>query len=351
MPASHEPPLACDDLPPTGGALGREPQDFRVEEVLGRDLSGSGEHLWIRIEKQRMTTQDAIRLVARAARLNPGDVGSAGMKDKYAITTQWLSLPLKKAPFEAWRIPAGIRVLEATRHDKKLRTGQLAGNRFRVRIHGVVADGLARARAIVERMSKHGLPNYFGAQRFGAGGQNLNRALEWLAESARGRSGRDRFHRKLYPSVIQSEVFNRYLSLRREQGLDKLLPGDVVRLDRTASSFTVEDPEREYPRFEARDLHLTGPMPGPKTKAAAGVPRELEELATQAAGIDDEVLGQLARHVDGTRRDLVIWPDASVEQVAEGVLELAFFLPAGSYATELVRQLTQEPFFRYSGPP
>jgi len=351
MRSSHEPPLGCGDLPKAGGVLGRDPEDFHVDEVLGRDLSGSGDHLWIRIQKTRMTSQDAIRLVARAARVNPGDVGSAGMKDKYAITTQWLSLPIRKAPFEAWRIPGGIRVLEATRHDRKLRTGQLAGNRFRVRILGVDADGLARARAIVERLSREGMPNYFGAQRFGAGGQNFERALGWLAESARGRDGRDRFHRKLYPSVIQSEVFNRYLSLRREHGLDKLLVGDVVRLDKTASSFVVEDPERERPRFDARDLFLTGPMPGPKTKLAAGVPRELEERALAEAGIDADTLAQLERHVDGTRRDLVIWPDPSVEEVAKGVLELGFFLPAGSYATELVRQLTHEPFFRYSGPP
>jgi tRNA pseudouridine13 synthase len=322
-----------------------------VDEVLGRDLSGSGEHLWIRIEKTRMTTQDAIRLVARAARVNPGDVGSAGMKDKYAITTQWLSLALKKTPFEAWRLPRGVRVLEATRHDRKLRTGQLAGNRFRVKIHGVAADGLARAQAIVERLSGEGLPNYFGAQRFGAGGRNFERALAWLSDSAQGKGGRDRFHKKLYPSVIQSEIFNRYLSLRREFGLRNLLVGDVVRLDRTASTFVVEDPERERPRFDARDLFLTGPMLGPKIKSASGVPAELEQRACNEAGVTEQILDQLARHVDGTRRDLVIWPEASVEQLAPGVLELAFFLPAGSYATELVRQLTHQPFFGYSGPP
>jgi tRNA pseudouridine13 synthase len=350
MRTSHEPPLARVDLPPAGGSLGREPEDFQVDEDLGRTLSGSGDHLWVRIRKTRMTTQDAIRLVARAARVNPGDVGSAGMKDKYAITTQWLSLPIKKAPFEAWRIPRGIEVLEATRHDRKLRTGQLAGNRFKVRIHGVDAEGLSRAKAIAERLTQEGLPNYFGAQRFGAGGLNLERAMAWLAESGRGR-GRDRFHRKLYPSVIQSEVFNRYLTLRREHGLDKLLEGDVVRLDGTGSSFRVEDVERERPRFDARDLFLTGPMPGPKIKAAAGVPLELEQRAMAEAGVSPEVMTALERHVDGTRRDLVIYPDPRVDEVAPGVLELAFFLPAGSYATELVRQLTHEPFFRYAGPP
>lgn len=351
MHASHEPPLARAELPPTGGALGREPEDFQVDEELGRTLSGSGDHLWVRIRKTRMTTQDAIRLVARAARVNPGDVGSAGMKDKYAITTQWLSLPIKKAPFEAWRIPRGIEVLEATRHDRKLRTGQLAGNRFQVRIHGVNSDGLARAEATVDRLRNEGLPNYFGAQRFGAGGLNFERALGWLRESGRGRGGRDRFHRKLYPSVIQSEVFNRYLTLRRELGLDRLLAGEIVRLAGTGSSFLVEDPERERPRFEARDLFLTAPMVGPKIKSTNGVPRELEERALAEAGVDAEVMAALERHVDGTRRDLVIYPDPSVREVTPGVLELAFFLPAGSYATELVRQLTHEPFFRYSGPP
>ncbi len=300
----------------------------------------------IRIRKRKLTTQDAIRIVATAIRAQPRDIGSAGMKDKFAITTQWLSLPLPREAFEAWRLPAEVEVLEATRHERKLRTGQLAGNRFRVRIHGADEGGLPRARAIAARLSGEGLPNYFGAQRFGSGAANIERALAWLGEDQRRRSKKDRFYRKLYPSVIQSEVFNRYLTLRREQGLSQLLAGDVVRLDKTASTFVVEDPDRERPRFEARDIHLTGPMPGPKIKQATGIPRELEERALVESGVDERVLSELFRHVDGTRRDLLAWPDPEVEEVATGVLEVAFFLRAGGYATELVRQLTHEPFFR-----
>lgn len=342
----HEPGFCTADLPGAGGAIGREPEHFRVEEVLDWPLTGTGEHLWVRVQKRLLNTQDAIEIIARAAGVRGRDIGSAGMKDKHAITSQWLSLPGNASAPETWQLPEGLVVLEATRHQKKLRTGQLAGNRFTIRLVSVPDGGAERASAIVAQIRERGLPNHFGAQRFGIGGANLGRAISWLESGARGDRKRGRFYTKLYPSVIQSEIFNRYLELRGAEGLGRLIAGEVVRLDGTGSVFVVEDPAREQPRLDQHDIHLTGPMPGPKMRRPSGHALELEERAAREAGIDAGLLEKLGRFVDGARRDLVVFPsDLSVSAPAPGELELSFFLPAGSYATELCRELTRTPFF------
>jgi tRNA pseudouridine13 synthase len=337
----HEPPPFAE-LPPAGGAIGPEPADFVVDEVPAYPLSGSGEHLWVRIEKTNMTTPEAIDALAKAAGVPARDVGSAGMKDKHAVTTQWLSLATAADPAEL-ALPGGLVVLEHSRHDNKLRTGQLRGNRFRIRLAGVPPDGIVRAHAIASALRARGLPNYFGAQRFGRGGENLARALDWVKQGAPMRGKRARFQAKLYASVVQSEVFNRYTTARSALGLDRLLEGEVVRLDGSGSLFVVEDPALEQPRLDARDLHLTGPLPGPKARAARGAALELEAKIASELGLDDAVLAALARHAPGTRRDLVVVPEGlELRELGDSALELAFFLPAGAYATELVRRFTGE---------
>jgi tRNA pseudouridine13 synthase len=217
----------------------------------------------------------------------------------------------------------------------------LRGNRFCIRLAELAPDGLHAAELIGQRLRELGLPNYFGAQRFGHNRDNLARALRWLRDgSPRGK--RARFYRKLYPSVIQSEVFNRTLTLRLDRGLIGLLEGDVVRLDGTGSVFVVEDPAREAERLQSGDIHLTGPMIGPKMKSPAGEPLALEQTASRELGLTDEDLTGLARVVDGTRRDLFVSPEPlSLERLDDGALRLDFTLPAGSYATQLVRELTR----------
>jgi tRNA pseudouridine13 synthase len=339
----HEPPPLSAELPPAGGELGPEPEDFVVDEEPAYPPSGRGEHLWLRIEKTRLTTADAIKHVARAAGVRERDVGSAGMKDKHAVTRQWLSITSEADP-ASFSLPPGVAVLEHSRHENKLRTGQQRGNQFRIRLVNVPDGGFERASAIADELRAHGLRNYFGGQRFGHGGENLPRALGWLEMGAPMRGKRARFYAKLYASVIQSEVFNRYLTARAELGLDRLIEGDVVRLDGSASVFAVEDPEREQPRLAARDIHLTGPLPGPKTRAAHGRALELENRILGELGLDEQRLSSLARHAPGARRDLVVVPEGLALGPLEGDrLEVEFFLPSGSYATELLRRLTGGP--------
>ncbi len=332
------------ELPTIEATIGPAPEDFVVDEVPLYPHSGSGEHLYVRIEKRSYTTPAMLRAVTRAAGVNERDVGYAGLKDKHAVTRQWLSLPSKGRPPDEWQLPEGISVVEHTRHSNKLRTGHLLGNRFRITLVTQDAGALEKATAIAERLRTLGLYNYFGGQRFGRRGDGLRQALVWLREGAK-LHGMPRFLSKLYPSVIQAEVFNRYFSARRALGLDQLILGEVVRLDNAGAMFAVEDVAREQPRLTSGDVHLTGPIFGPKARATSADAAALELTQIETLGLDAEAREKLAHLAPGTRRDLI----AKVENLelrwtAVGRLELEFSLPSGSYATELIRQFTRGPF-------
>ena len=341
----HQPPVAYPELPPIGGRIGPEPEDFQVDEVPLYAASGKGEHQYVHVRKRLLTTPELVRRLARAAGVHDRDVGYAGLKDKHAVTTQWLSLQTKTALAPGLELGPGAEILSVTRHDNKLRTGHLLSNRFSITLVGVHADAAQRASTIVERLRQDGLPNYFGAQRFGHGGRNLADGLRFLA---RGGRSRNRFEQKLLPSVVQSELFNRYLSARSGLGRTRLIAGEVVRLEGAGAMFRVEDVAQEQPRLDARDLHLTGPMLGPKMRPAAGEALALEQQLCGELGLDEATLGTLGRLAPGTRRDLFApLVDLSVEvatERGEPALRLAFTLPAGGYATEVIRQLTHAPF-------
>lgn len=347
--STASPPIHTESLPGTGGRIGPGLEDFQVDEVPLYAPCGEGEHLYVRIEKRGMTTRDAVRLLSTSSGAPMSEIGAAGMKDKHAVTRQWVSMPARRAkPVTDWNLPAGLSVIETARHKNKLRTGHLAGNRFTIRVVGVTENALSHALTIVDALTRGGLPNYFGAQRFGRDADNVESALEWLDSEIAGRRAPP-FRRKLFSSVLQSEVFNRYVTLRLKEGLSAPLAGEVVRLEGTGSHFIVEDPERELPRWVSRDIHPTGPMIGPKMKAARGQALELEELATQSLSLDASRRAALGRFADGARRDLLVWPSdlrVSAAPNAPDALELSFFLPSGSYATQLVRELTREPYVR-----
>jgi tRNA pseudouridine13 synthase len=349
-PEPHAPPVAYPDLPGLAGHVGPEPEDFQVDELPLYAASGKGEHQYVHVKKRLLTTPELVRRLARACGVQERDVGYAGLKDKHAVTAQWLSLATKTAISPALELGPGVEILAVTRHDNKLRTGHLLGNRFSITLLGVAADALERATAIAARLRDDGLPNYFGAQRFGHAGRNLGDALRFLA---RGGRSRNRFEQKLFPSVVQSELFNRYLSARLALGRQRLIAGEVVRLEGAGAMFRVEDVEREQPRLTARDLHLTGPMLGPKMRPAAADALALEQKLCAELGLDEAALGTLGRLAPGTRRDLFApLADLSIEAVSdrgEPALRLSFTLPAGGYATEVVRQLTHGPFLETSG--
>jgi tRNA pseudouridine13 synthase len=347
----HEPPIQTGDLPGTGGAIGAEPEAFVVDEVPLYPASGEGEHRYVLIKKRGRSTPDMVREIARASGVDERNIGYAGMKDKHAVTTQWLSLPVKTSDPETWRLPEGIWVQSVTRHNNKLRTGHLLANRFAIRLERCQAGAFEKAKAIQARVEASGLVNYFGAQRFGERSENLERALGWLREGASLRRV-GRFLAKLYPSVIQSELFNRYATQRIALGLDRLITGEIVRLEGAGAMFCVENPEAELGRLHASDIHLTGPIVGPRARQAAGQALELETAVQTELGLTERDLQALGRAAPGTRRDLLIRiEDLDVTEGEADSLLLTFTLPAGSYATQLIREFTRSAFLPDERPP
>jgi len=339
-----EPALMRDDLPAIAATIGPNHEDFVVDEVPLYAATGTGEHWYVRVEKRGLTTPAMIRAVTRAAGVDERDVGYAGLKDKQAVTRQWVSLPSKAKPPSEWQLPEGVSVVEHSRHANKLRTGHLRGNRFRITLVTDDSEALARATPMAEVLRQQGLFNYFGGQRFGRRGDGLRQALDWLRAGAK-LHGMPRFLTKLYPSVIQAEVFNRYFTARRKLGLDQLLKGEVVRLDNAGAMFTVEDAEREGPRLTSGDIHLTGPIFGPKARAASADALALEVSVIEELGLNPEAIEKLGRAAPGTRRDLIApIADLTLGWAGVGRLEVEFSLPSGSYATEVIRQFTHGTF-------
>lgn len=332
-PEPHVPAAWQPELPKLGGALGEAAEDFEVDELPLYEPSGAGAHWYLWVEKRGMNTRDVVLRLAAAAGVPDQEIGSAGLKDRHAITRQWISVPVQATEPSSWQLPAEVKILTVTKHTNKLRTGHLLGNRFKVRLVGCHADWQQRWPALQAALSQHGFYNYFGLQRFGAFGQNLGRAQFWIKRGAKGRG----FQPRLYASVLQSEAFNRYLSRRRELGFEAPLLGEVVRLEGTGKHFRIDDVND--PRWSARDVHPTGPMAGPKMLAASDAALELERRVIAELGLDDTPRA-FAKLAPGTRRDLLVFPqDLQLEADADAA-RLSFSLPSGSYATELISALT-----------
>ncbi len=334
----HTPPAWQADLPKLGGSIGDAADDFEVEEIPLYAASGEGSHRYLWVEKRELNTRDVVRLIADAGGVDESEIGSAGLKDRNAVTRQWISVPESASAPDQWRLPDGVRILEVTSHTNKLRTGHLLGNRFRLKLYGCEPDWAQRWSALSSALDRHGCFNYFGLQRFGIQGQNLGRARFWLRKGARGRG----FQPRLYASVLQSEAFNRYLTARREVGFEQPLLGEIVRLANTGKHFRVQDVEAERQRWETHDVLPTGPMAGPKMLQAESDAGALEQAQIAALGLDAPPRA-FVKLAPGTRRDLLLFPKQVTLEAQGEALLLSFELPSGSYATELVSALTGAP--------
>ena len=318
------------------GVIKATPEVFQVEEVLGYEPDGTGDHAWLRIRKRNTNTDWLARRLGELARVRPVAVGYAGLKDRNALTTQWFSVNLAEVAEPDWRRleSEDVSVLVVTRSRRKLRRGALRGNRFLIAVEGLEGDAHDMARRL-DRVAAGGVPNYFGPQRFGRDGGNVRPALELLLGKRRVR---DRHRRGLYLSTARSLLFNRVLDERVRAGTwNSWVPGDLMMLDGTHSVFSaLEGDDRLVARLERLDVHPTGPLWGAGPAPSTGDARRLEESACPSAWRD----GVASAGLEHARRALRL-PAREMrwQWCGNNRMELAFTLDAGGYATAVLREL------------
>ncbi len=331
-----------DGAPLPRARFKEQPEDFVVDEIPAYAPSGAGEHVFVTFRKRRLTTEQAVAAIARALGIGPREAGFAGMKDKEAVTSQTASFPLPlktdAGPLLGALEQEGLEILGHARHGNKLKPGHLEGNRFDITLRGLGGGDRDR---VVQRLSAaaRGVPNTFGAQRFGRDGDNPDRALAWLRGAAR--PPKDRRLQRLLFSSLQALLFNDVLAARVAAGTWRcVLPGDLAKKHDSGGMFLVPLGGAELEDAEARGqdgaLSATGPIFGASMRWPEGAPREVEESALARRGLTVADLEAARRLGEGSRRPLRIFPrDLLVEPVEEGV-RARFVLPKGAYATTLL---------------
>jgi tRNA pseudouridine13 synthase len=332
-------PLLTQDLPGTGGSVRVSEEDFRVEELPLYEPSGEGEHLYLTVEKRGRNTHDVVRELSAALRLPEREIGTAGLKDKRAVTVQRISLPARAVEGDPLALQGeGWRVLEAKRHGNKLRAGHLRGNRFSIVIRSCDP---ARAGPVCDWLRQHGAANLFGPQRFGQRQDNAALGAALLArDPAAARAGRDRFLRRLALSALQAELFNRCLSARIDDGLfAQAIDGDVLKKRVTGGLFVCADPAADTARVFAAEIDAAGPLPGHSLFAARGAALLREESVLADAAIDPRSFAAGGGEMEGARRPYRV-PVEDLLATADGEsLTLTFSLPRGSYAIAVLREV------------
>lgn len=312
------------------------PEDFRVDEIDTFEASGNGEHLLLSIEKREMTTMHAARRIAQWAGVAESAIGFAGMKDRHAVTRQRFSvwIPKKVAPDVEALQSDDLKVLSANWHARKLPRGALTGNRFVLMLRDVEGDH-AEIETRLDAIAKQGVPNYFGEQRFGRSGDNVAQALAMFA----GRRVR-REERSMLLSAARSQIFNAALDRRVERGdWNTAIEGDVFMLDGSHSVFgPVDIDDIIATRLASFDIHPTGPMWGRGELRTKGDVLALEADIAQSHA--DLCSGLEAAGMKQERRGLRLSvTELSWTWLQGDVLSLSLQLPAGSYATTVLREL------------
>ncbi len=338
-------PYISAALPGIGGQLRSSPEQFVVEELPLYDPIGEGQHLYVNLTKQELTTREVQKQLASLFKLSMDDIGFAGMKDKYARTTQTFSLNIgfvegtvvdEAAKRIEEHLPVTVHWVKL--HRNKLKVGHLLGNRFSIRVTDLAIPGqeaLERAQAIIDHIQLHGLPNFYGPQRLGHQGSNVYRGFELLTGR---RTVRDRWLRDLLRASVQSYMCNRYLTERVERGLfDQIILGDVAKKYDTGGLFEVEDVAAEQPRYERKEISFTAPIYGPKMWITKGDAGALESAVLDESGLSMDDLHKA--RMTGTRRmGRLIFSDLQVKAQDDG-LDVTFSLPKGAFATVVLREI------------
>jgi len=323
--------------PKSTGVYKQRCEDFIVQEDLGFELTGEGEHVCLWVQKIGENTQYLARQLAKFAGIQARDVSYAGLKDRQGDTWQWFSLhiPGKITPdFSLFESP-GVTIHKVIRHNKKIKTGALAGNYFSITLRDI-SDKQAVEAALLN--VKKGVPNYFGEQRFGHAGHNVNAALTMFT----GRKIKDRFKRGMYLSAARSYLFNQVVSARiaDELYLNPML-GDCVQFVSNRSFFPLPDLEQStIERLTSREICLTAPLWG-----AGELTCELEAKDYELDKLKDYKSLQIGLAKNGLKQQrrplLLVAQQLSATWLDEQTVCINFYLPSGCYATSLLRELIQ----------
>ena len=305
------------------GVLRAEPEDFVVEEQLSFAPAGAGQHVLLKVRKRDANTQWVARELSRACGCRSMDVGYAGLKDRRAVAVQWFTVPRTRITLEAWQsiTGEGFEVLEAHAHTRKLPRGALEGNRFSIRIREVDADDSALA-ARLEVIAAHGVPNYFGPQRFGRDGANLR------GDQPRG----------FVLSATRSLIFNAVAAERvSESSWAQLEEGDIANLDGRGSVFAAGPDPTLRERCDRLEIHPTGPLWGHGAPSSSGRIGALEKavaarFSKECALVEQAGMEQERRALRLAVRELQWHRD-------DAGIALSFRLARGAFATVVLREI------------
>lgn len=361
-------PLRSSLHAPIFAHFSKNADDFVVRELPLYEASGAGEHIIVHVQKKGLTTKELLSALSAQTGVKMRDIGFAGLKDKEGLTSQFISLPAKSQSALNEFKSENIKILSVKLHNNKLKTGHLAGNSFFIRLKKVSPSAAKKLEFACQNALKNGIPNYFGYQRFGKFNDNAKQGYELLKSLQSGK--KSRLNPKMTNfllSAFQSELFNRWLSLRvkishfaaefsaselgnalSEFGIDKALAkelkkqenffkifvGDILGHYPRGAVFACEDLNAEIIAFLEQRKTLQGPLFGKKLFASSGLPKEFESIISSPFG---DVLALL----NGARRPAIIWPKNLEckynEQNAQ--FSLSFELIKGAYATNFLREI------------
>ncbi len=401
-------PFLTGDVVGLGGDIKVREEDFLVEEMPLYQASGEGTHIYALIEKKGIATMDALAQIARMLHIQRKDIGFAGQKDARAVTRQWISIEhIKPETLSGLNLP-NIKILQLTRHNNKIKLGHLSANRFVIRLRNIelpMRQAVQFAEEILAVLSKRGVPNYFGPQRFGnrsdshllghavVRGQidefvdlflgnprktdlsgfltarqaytkgdyqkahdawpyvfaDQRRALKALIKSGGNKKKAynvvDKHLKRFFVSAYQSDIFNRVLAARMPN-IDKILVGDMAYKHENGACFRVEDAVIEQPRCDRFEISPTGPLFGFRMTELTGPAGEIENPVLVQTQLQERDFRQMGQHNSrGGRRPLRFQPrNCSVAAGSDDLgeyLELKFELDSGCYATTLLREITK----------
>ena len=334
LPRAHGGPLST-------GRLRSVADDFIVHEWLGFEPDGAGDHWLLWVRKRDANTQWVLRQLAKLAKLPPREIGYAGLKDRHAVCEQAFTVPVRSA-MPTWEGVSGegFEVIGAHRHRRKLKAGALQGNDFTL----VVRDFNAPEELLRERMhaiATLGVPNYFGAQRFGNEGSNLQRAYDWFGGGAQPT---EHFQRSLALSAARAAIFNAVLAERVSLGnWNRLHPGEVANLDGSQSIFSVTELDATLTaRCDELDIHPTGPLAGTGETKVLGVIAMLEERICSQHTLLLE--GLFRAQLEQQRRALRVRPTQLAWELQGDVLQVRFRLRRGCFATAVLHEVLANAF-------